>query len=171
MMDDFISLMNTKKGNNSNAPGIRKRLNFNAMPAKEMVALLKQEEEKGKFRVVGAKNAKQRLHKYYWLQMPRRFRRKNNKKPIILKSTGQVLSDSYTRIVIGDHGAYIEFDDAKPILHLKKGQEWRIKGTNPYAKYVWWVSIKGDKVYQQLGTVKYADYKVGKYYISPYLVK
>ena len=79
-------------------------------------------------------------------------------------------------------------------MKIKPGQGWRLK--NKLCKYIWLESALRDKVYlqkgcderrgrslqpfyckekrsfssQQKGTVKYADYKVGMYYISPKLV-
>ena len=78
---------------------------------------------------------------------------------------------NYTRVVVGDFGAYVEFDDAD-LLVIKTvavGQQWRLdkkylerSGLAP--KYVWYEVCRA-KCYHQLGTVTYADYKVGKLYI------
>lgn len=83
---------------------------------------------------------------------------------------GTLFADSYQRVVIGGKGAYIEFSekDIKVPLITKKGQEYR--GTRGYSfcKYFWLRPEKEDiKVYHQRGTVTYADYKVGYYYVSP----
>ena len=88
-------------------------------------------------------------------------------------------ADAYTRVVVGDYGAYIEFgiEDCDPDkLIVQPGQEYRMN--NPYyrdkVKYDW-LTVKGSacspKIYHQKRTVSYADYNVGMYYIDPFEVK
>ena len=81
-----------------------------------------------------------------------------------------MIAKNFDRVVIGDYGAFIEFDEkslASDLL-VKKGQEFRMKKDFP-GKYHWLTTKHDDvKIYYQLKPVKYADYKVGKYYISPY---
>ena len=89
---------------------------------------------------------------------------------------GQLLANKFDRIVIGDYGAYIEYD-LKDVpegvtYSLAKGEEYRVQ---PYwrnrVKYIWYTDLIGNiKIYWQLKTVSYADYKVKKFYISPYEV-
>jgi len=75
-----------------------------------------------------------------------------------------LISNGYNRIVIGDYGAFIEFDKSKSNLKVKSGQEYRFN--NPkYSENVkyYWLTPKDDsdmKVYFQKRTVSYADYKV-----------
>jgi hypothetical protein len=50
-------------------------------------------------------------------------------------------------------------------LEIKKGQEYRLTNN---AKYIWLnpVGYENIKVYKQLKLVKYADYRIGRYYIG-----
>jgi len=90
--------------------------------------------------------------------------------------TGIKISSGYTRLVIGDYGAYLEISEQIEFnnLYIKNGQEWRLdRQKYPNSKYYWYVTNNEEdatKVYYQIKTVKYADYKVGYYYVSPYEV-
>jgi hypothetical protein len=84
---------------------------------------------------------------------------------------GVRICGKWDRVVVGDYGAYLEFDpeDLLVVKEVPYEQRWRLDkayleraGLNP--KYVWY-TVAGVKCYHQLGTVKYADYKVGKMYI------
>lgn len=89
---------------------------------------------------------------------------------------GVLICKGYKRIVIGDYGAYIEFtkEQANEIHYkIEKGQEYRLR--EPYInniKYIWLTTrdTSKTKIYAQLRTVTYADYKPNHYYISPYEV-
>lgn len=76
------------------------------------------------------------------------------------------------RVVIGDHGPYMEFSEADLVCELEtaKGQEYRTRP--PYSdnvKYLWLTPKGGNlKVYKQLKTVGYAPYQVGCYYVCPF---
>lgn len=80
------------------------------------------------------------------------------------------ISHSFERIVIGDYGAFIEFSEAQSnssIFYVPSNQKFRLsKGF--YGKYIWLSTDGINKIYKQIKTVSYADYKVGRYYISPY---
>lgn len=87
-------------------------------------------------------------------------------------SDGSLFATSYNRVVHGGRGDYIELekDQIVPELVSKFGNDISI----PIDKYYFWLYPlnKPDfKVYLQIKTVKYADYKSGKYYISPDLLK
>ncbi len=87
-----------------------------------------------------------------------------------IKNTDIVFAISYNRVVIGGQGAYIEFEKEHIILELitRPGQEYRGKGNYQTCKYFWLTPREKDlKVYLQRGKVSYADYKIGKYYVSP----
>jgi len=147
----------------------RKRLNFNRMSTEAIITLLGSEEKKGRYRVLGSKDARKRTRDYYrnLLTLPVKPTEET-----ALYIAGELLATTYTRIVIGDHGAYVEISPEAirmDALRLKLGQECRVQ--NPLCKYVWYESKEGDKVYYQKGTVKYADYKIGQYYVDPTLVK
>ena len=92
----------------------------------------------------------------------------------ILSADGILLCYNYDRIVIGDYGAFVEF--TLPAMHLDcmPGQEYRIYDSRykDKVKYDWLTTEKHKaKIYHQKRTVKYADYKVGKYYISVHEVR
>lgn len=92
-------------------------------------------------------------------------------KGIIYTPNGLLLAISYQRVVVGDYGAYLEISPEQIIknnIRIKPGQEFRLN-PNSHAKYEWHEPIDGSdvKIYFQLGTVKYADYKCGMYYVSP----
>jgi hypothetical protein len=87
---------------------------------------------------------------------------------------GTQVCKKYSRIVIGDYGAYVEFsqDDIFPQnIQIKHGQEYRIYD-DKYSKnvkyhYYTTKNKKEDvKIYFQVRLVDYADYKPGLYYIS-----
>jgi len=83
---------------------------------------------------------------------------------------GTLLATGYNRVVIGDHGAYVEFlleHLVVDTLRLKHG-----KPTEKAVKYLWWEPVDGSgvKVYEQRDTVAYADYKIGMWYIDPHAV-
>jgi DNA repair photolyase len=77
--------------------------------------------------------------------------------------TGLHVATGYTRVVVGGRGPYVEFQPAQIIeknLHKPEQRhvyfdEWR---SNDDSNVM---------VYDQKRTVAYADYKVGKFYISP----
>lgn len=92
----------------------------------------------------------------------------------IYTNTGELICSGYNRIVIGDYGAFIEFlpeQANKDAYRIKEGQEYRVN--NPRymynVKYNWLTIEDTDlKIYEQKKTVAYADYKAGRYYISPH---
>lgn len=87
-------------------------------------------------------------------------------------SRGTIIAYSYRRIVIGDYGAFIEFDTEpynKPFI-VKPGQEYRVSD-NRYSqnvKYEWYTVDDGSnvKIYYQKRQVNYADYKTEMFYVS-----
>lgn len=103
---------------------------------------------------------------------------KNEPNNIRLYTAGEtLLCNGYTRIVIGDYGAFVEISPEqieKGNLIIKPGQEYRINDPkySGNVKYHWLTVDDGSdcKVYFQQKTVGYADYCPGMYYISPYEV-
>jgi hypothetical protein len=89
-------------------------------------------------------------------------------------SGGEEIFANYSRVVIGDRGPYIEADLQDVILDnlfIPEKEKYRVEN-----KW-WWNRVyylefrtkhSGAMVYWQRRTVKYADYIVGKWYISPY---
>jgi len=76
------------------------------------------------------------------------------------------------RIVHGGRGSYYEFTYDQlnwSVLHEPENQKWRHtdKWKNRIYYYEWRsTDLSNVKVYEQVRTVSYADYKVGMYYIS-----
>jgi len=89
-----------------------------------------------------------------------------------------LISNGYNRIVIGDYGAFIEFNKSQIIrenIKIKEGQEYRINDPkySDNVKY-YWLTAKDNsniKIYYQKKTVTYADYKAEVFYVSPYEIK
>ena len=88
---------------------------------------------------------------------------------------GTKISTGYTRIVIGDYGAFVEIPPEQILqenLVVKKGQEFRLNNLQykDRVKYHWLTAKDNSdcKVYFQQKPVAYADYIPGMYYISPY---
>jgi hypothetical protein len=88
-----------------------------------------------------------------------------------------LIAIGYDRIVIGDYGAFIEFNFNQIVFNnliIKPGEEYRINDEKykNHVKYVWLTTIDNSniKIYYQKRKVSYADYKRGKYYVSPYEV-
>ena len=86
-----------------------------------------------------------------------------------------LISDGYNRIVIGDYGAFIEFDSTQIIksnIKVKKGEEYRIHDDkyNKSVKYFWFTTKDNSdiKIYYQQKTVPYADYQPNMFYVSPF---
>jgi hypothetical protein len=94
------------------------------------------------------------------------------KENIFLKN-GTLFATGYNRIVHGERGDYVEFEKEHIVQNLK--YKFGFKNSPPpediYYLWLYPQSDKNTKVYYQLRTVKYADYKIGKYYVSPYLLK
>lgn len=82
-----------------------------------------------------------------------------------------LICSSYKRIVIGDYGAFVEFDEPNyPQYIIAPGQEYRVKDPQykNNVKYIW-LTLKdysNIKIYYQKKPVSYADYKPGMLYVS-----
>ena len=93
------------------------------------------------------------------------------KQNIYLKN-GTLFATGYNRIVHGGRGDYVEFE--KEHIVQKLYSLFNNEPTDDLDIYYYWLYPESDretKVYLQKKTVKYADYKIGKYYVSPYLLK
>jgi len=85
--------------------------------------------------------------------------------------SGTPIARNYVRIVIGDRGPYIEFIKEQinhDVTHVPEDQFWRINHRGCYYIEVRSSDESNVKIYVQKRTVKYADYVVGMYYISPF---
>lgn len=82
---------------------------------------------------------------------------------------GLFVAKGYERIVIGKRGAYLEFspdqiDESN--IYIPDSEAYRINNDKVY--YVEYrTKINDVMVYFQKQTVKYANYKIGFYYIAP----
>lgn len=84
---------------------------------------------------------------------------------------GTLICQSYKRIVIGDYGAFIEFDEPNYQKYIiAPGEEYRVNDPRykDNVKYVWLTINDGSnvKIYYQKKSVTYADYKPGMLYVS-----
>lgn len=85
---------------------------------------------------------------------------------------GSLLCNGYNRIVVGDYGAFIEFDGPAygANVVVQAGQEYRIDDPKykNNVKYHWYTIEDGSniKLYYQQRTVSYADYMPRKWYAS-----
>lgn len=86
---------------------------------------------------------------------------------------GTLFAKEFNRVVHGGRGDYVEFENNQILLPLipKFGNDIIHDNLDIY---YWWLFPENHpevKVYLQKKTVKYADYEIGKYYISPDLLK
>jgi len=92
-------------------------------------------------------------------------------KLFLYSKSGTLLSTGYTRVVIGKRGPYVEFREPQiQIQNFKIPQLEEYRVTNGVSYYIEYRS-KDDsyvKLYFQKRIVAYADYKIGRYYISPF---
>lgn len=93
--------------------------------------------------------------------------------PLYFKDNTQ-FSSGYERVVHGKRGNYIELTKEQILVKLKSrfGQELPLYVPENSSFYYFYLIPEGrkEKIYWQIKTVKYADYKIGFYYISPDLL-
>jgi hypothetical protein len=87
--------------------------------------------------------------------------------------SGTLVANDYERVVIGDRGPYIEFQDSQIVkenISIPPDQSWRLLPKYSYCYY--WEYRTSDeafvKLYFQKREVDYADYKIDMWYISPF---
>lgn len=86
--------------------------------------------------------------------------------------SGTIISDSFTRIVHGGRGDYVEvLRILKSVIFIPKEVNWRLYNPNVYYIEYRVKDFTNAKVYYQKRPVDYADYKVGLWYISPVFLK
>lgn len=114
----------------------------------------------------------------YARKLPNFYMYDDNKKQKLHSRDGVLIAEKWNRIVIGDYGAFVEIDDAdihKENIKVKPGEEYRINDPKyrEHVKYHWYIPKNGypSKIYFQQAEVTYADYKRGKWYISPHETK
>ena len=84
---------------------------------------------------------------------------------------GSIICDEYQRIVIGDYGAFVEFETPADMRFvIAPGQEYRVNNPkySKNVKYIWLTIPDGSdiKIYHQKKKVSYADYFPKRYYVS-----
>lgn len=85
---------------------------------------------------------------------------------------GSMVCTDYNRIVVGDYGAFVEFDPHYEGTNfiIAPGQEYRVNDErySQNVKYIWLTINDGSgiKIYKQKKRVSYADYIPGRYYVS-----
>ncbi len=87
---------------------------------------------------------------------------------------GSKVSTGYNRIVIGKRGPYIEFSEIqinKDQIYIPDAELWRIDSDIAYYIEYRTNDTCNVKIYFQKKVVNYADYLIGKYYISPFDLK
>lgn len=112
----------------------------------------------------------QKYREYFQENIPSFFQDSNEQK--LYTSNGSLICDGYERIVVGDYGAFVEFnvDQAnRGEFNVAKGQEYRIVDPKyKNIKYYWYTINDGSniKIYFQRRRVPYADYKPRMFYVS-----
>lgn len=87
---------------------------------------------------------------------------------------GLQFASGYCRVVHGGRGAYVELSKDQILVTLKSHFNTKVPDRivpEPY--YYHWLEPSGrtEKIYWQINIVRYADYKIGFFYISPALLK
>lgn len=93
--------------------------------------------------------------------------------PLYFKD-GVQFSSGYERVVHGGRGVYVEFTRDQILVSLRSPFDLPVpRKITPELFYYHWLIPMGrtEKIYWQINIVKYADYKIGYYYISPSLLK
>lgn len=84
--------------------------------------------------------------------------------------TGLIVAKGYIRVVIGERGPYVEFAHHQLKMDrffIPDDCKYRLTNRNVYYYEYRTIDESYVKLYYQLKTVRYADYRVGLYYISP----
>jgi hypothetical protein len=84
--------------------------------------------------------------------------------------SGLLFAVGYQRIVFGDRGPYIEFTSDQIRCELRRHFDNEL----PPDSYYEWLDTPDcarAKVYRQVRTVKYADYRTGLFYVDPSLLR
>lgn len=109
------------------------------------------------------KNERELIHEYYKGKLTIPINGGDIK---LQNAAGTLISEGYDRVVIGDYGAYIEFNNDQAIT---ENFELKYPGTPKRPVKYLWLHTKDNlktKIYLQKAKVSYADYKPGFYYIA-----
>jgi hypothetical protein len=83
--------------------------------------------------------------------------------------SGLHIATGYDRLVIGKRGPYVEFENIiTGNIYIPKKELYRLNNPVVYYDEYRTNDISNVKIYLQKKNVRYADYKIGKWYISPY---
>ena len=109
----------------------------------------------------------------YLSELPSFFKLEGDLDCKLFDKNYNLVANGYSRIVIGDYGAYVEIPLDKMIIDnliVKPGQEYRFYSKYSNIKYHWYCLKNNEniKIYYQKKPVTYADYKPENFYISPY---
>ena len=81
-----------------------------------------------------------------------------------------LFANEFVRVVHGGRGDYVEFYEEQILCPLISRFGNDIQNERTSEHYYYWLypeSYRNTKVYLQLKTVKYADYKIGMLYVAP----
>ena len=81
-----------------------------------------------------------------------------------------IIARKYERVVIGQRGPYVEFTPNQILcdkLFVPRNQLYRLSDPKIYYIEFRTNDSSNVKVYYQMRTVAYADYKIGCFYVSP----
>jgi hypothetical protein len=95
---------------------------------------------------------------------------KGNTNTTFQTGSGLIIAQNCIRVVIGGRGPYIEFSTEQILsenIHIPKEELYRLKSNSVYYDEYRTNDVCNVKLYFQKHLVKYADYKVGLWYISP----
>lgn len=141
---------------------------------KYLTSHIEQLANKYKYRVL-PKYIREQTLQLYIKHLPKWLSQSGNPSLKLYTLSGTLISNGFTRVVVGDYGAYVEISKeqiVRNVLCCEKGQEYRFRDPNfkDSVKYYWYTAKDGSgvKIYYQQKQVKYADYKEGYFYISPY---
>lgn len=102
--------------------------------------------------------------------MPNKYKYVGPGTGIKTKKNGILIARGFVRVLHGGRGAYIEFSPGQmqgKNLGIMPGEHWRYGTTKVFYHLLQVIGDPSVKVYYQMKTVDYADYKVGMYYVSP----
>lgn len=117
------------------------------------------------------RNLSEKVRDFYKKNIPEWLKENGDSIPLYTNK-GSLIVKRYTRIVIGDYGAFIEFEteDIEKIgsFRIAPGQEYRMEDRYKNVKYLWFTIADGSniKIYFQKRLVSYADYRINKFYVS-----
>lgn len=145
--------------------------------AEDVQKLIRQLKTQYKYKAIPPMFAEE-YHALYRAALPAFLQESGSDESVLCDKRGMEICLGYRRIVIGDYGPYIEFDDneaAMENLEIQYGQDYRIDNAQfvDRVKYEWWTTKSGShvKLYRQKRCVEYADYRPGFWYVSPFEVQ